>query len=108
MDEPFALSLSKGCPFPATVKVDGRVLGKAAIRKKGFFGSMDADRPSLKVKLDAAGQRLMGGLEKLTLNNNKQDRSLASQFLAWVLAAMQACLRISSQPSHRRFKEVQI
>jgi hypothetical protein len=21
MDEPFALSLSKGCPFPATVKV---------------------------------------------------------------------------------------
>ncbi|MFN9374446.1 MAG: CotH kinase family protein [Planctomycetaceae bacterium] len=73
--------------FPATVKVDGRVLGKAAIRKKGFFGSMDADRPSLKVKLDAAGQRLMGGLEKLTLNNNKQDRSLASQFLAYRLFA---------------------
>ena len=63
--------------FPAKVKVDGRVLANAEIRKKGFFGSMDADRPSLKVKLDAAGQKLMGGLEKLTLNNNKQDRSLA-------------------------------
>jgi spore coat protein CotH len=73
--------------FPATVKVDGRVLAKAAIRKKGFFGSMDPDRPSLKVKLDAAGQKLMGGLEKLTLNNNKQDRSLASQFLAYRLFA---------------------
>ena len=73
--------------FPATVKVDGRVLAKAAIRKKGFFGSMDPDRPSLKVKLDTADQKLMGGLEKLTLNNNKQDRSLASQFLAYRLFA---------------------
>jgi len=73
--------------FPARVKVEGRVVGQAAIRKKGFFGSMDADRPSLKVKLDATGQKLMGGLEKLTLNNNKQDRSLASQFLAYRLFA---------------------
>jgi spore coat protein CotH len=73
--------------FPAKVKVDGRVLANAEIRKKGFFGSMDADRPSLKVKLDAAGQKLMGGLEKLTLNNNKQDHSLASQFLAYRLFA---------------------
>jgi hypothetical protein len=67
--------------------VEGRVVGQAAIRKKGFFGSMDADRPSLKVKLDATGQKLMGGLEKLTLNNNKQDRSVASQFLAYRLFA---------------------
>lgn len=73
--------------FPATVKIDGRVLEKAEIRKKGFLGSMDADRPSLKVKLDSAGQKILGGLEKLTLNNNKQDRSLASQFLAYRLFA---------------------
>jgi len=73
--------------FPARLKVEGQDFGKVEVRKKGFLGSMDADRPSLKVKLTAEDQELLGGLEKLTLNNNKQDRTLASQYLAYRLFA---------------------
>lgn len=73
--------------FPARLKVEGQDFGRVEVRKKGFLGSMDADRPSLKVKLPAEDQKLLGGLEKLTLNNNKQDRTLASQYLAYRLFA---------------------
>ena len=56
------------------------------IRKKGFFGSNDSQRPSLKIKFDEfAKQDPVKGLNRLTLNNNKQDRSLVSQLLAYQL-----------------------
>ncbi|MCY2967056.1 MAG: CotH kinase family protein, partial [Planctomycetota bacterium] len=72
--------------FPAEITIDGRKLGSVDLRKKGFFGSMDQDRPSLKVRVTGADKtRWIGGLDKLTLNNNKQDRAVVSQFLAYRL-----------------------
>lgn len=56
------------------------------VRKKGFFGSADTRRPSLKIKFDEyVDQDPVSGLSRITLNNNKQDRSLASQFLTYQL-----------------------
>lgn len=71
--------------FKANVTVNGTRLSDVEIRKKGFFGSSDADRPSLKVRLSKDKRKLMGGLDKLTLNNNKQDRALSSQYLSYRL-----------------------
>lgn len=80
-----------GSPFtyvPATVTVDGQVMDNVGIRKKGFLGSLDEDRPSLKIKFNkyVAGQRLTG-LERMTLNNNKQDASHMNQCLGYQLFA---------------------
>lgn len=72
--------------FPGTVTINGRRFAGVEIRKKGFFGSMDQERPSLKIKLANADQQAMaGGVERFTLNNNKQDRTHASQILAYRL-----------------------
>jgi len=70
--------------FRATVTVDGQRLTDVGIRKKGFYGSLDAAKPSLKIKTDefVADQRLFG-LKTLTLNNAKQDPSLIKQCLAY-------------------------
>lgn len=69
---------------PASVTIDGVRFPKVGLRKKGFIGSQDRNRPSLKVKLnfvDAAGK--IDGLNNLTFNNNKQDVTLCSQFLGY-------------------------
>ncbi len=72
--------------FRADLWIDGEKLESVGIRKKGFFGSADIQRPSLKVKFDAyKDQDPIKGLSRLTLNNNKQDRSQASQFLTYRL-----------------------
>ena len=47
--EPFADIFSW---FPATVTVDGIAYGEAGVRKKGFFGSLSSDKPSLKLRFD--------------------------------------------------------
>ncbi len=68
--------------FRADIWIDGTKIESVAIRKKGFFGSNDNKRPSLKVKFDEfVEQDPIKGLSRLTLNNNKQDKSLASQML---------------------------
>jgi len=74
--------------FPGRVTVDGRVAEQVGVRKKGFFGSLDTERPSLKVKLDeyVADQRL-SGVQKLTLNNAKSDPSKVKQCIAYRLFA---------------------
>lgn len=71
-------------PFRATVTVDGQTLTDVGVRKKGFYGSLDEAKPSLKIKTDeyVMGQRLFG-LKSLTLNNAKQDPSLIKQCLAY-------------------------
>lgn len=72
--------------FKARLTLDGVSLGEVGIRKKGFFGSSDGLRPSLKIKFDAyQDQRPVAGLDRLTLNNNKQDPSQAIQVLAYRL-----------------------
>ena len=72
--------------FPADVTIDGVTIRKAGIRKKGFFGSLDRTRPSLKIKFDEYEEQAPAvGFDRLTLNNNKQDPSLLSQYLSYKL-----------------------
>lgn len=79
-------------PFPSPwfyveatrITVNGTSLGRVGVRKKGFLGSLAADRPSLKISFDeyVPGQRI-DGLKGLTLNNAKQDRSVLRTCLAY-------------------------
>ncbi|HAB13628.1 MAG TPA: hypothetical protein DCE47_18270, partial [Planctomycetaceae bacterium] len=53
-------------------------------RKKGFIGSQNRNRPSLKIKLDHVDKSAhVGGLRALTFNNNNQDTSQMSQFMGY-------------------------
>ena len=57
----------------ANVTIEGVTFNKVGIRKKGFLGSQDTERPSLKVKLDYYEKnRNIDGLRNLTFNNNRQ------------------------------------
>ena len=70
----------------ASVSIDGVEFPGVGIRKKGFIGSQNSTRPSLKIKLnhlDKEGQ--IDGLTNLTFNNNQQDVSLISQFMGYGL-----------------------
>ena len=70
----------------ASVSIDGVEFPQVGIRKKGFLGSLNSNRPSLKIKLnhvDKKGQ--IGGATNLTFNNNQQDISLISQFMGYAL-----------------------
>ena len=82
LDEPFPSPFTW---FSATVSVDGESYPDIGIRKKGFLGSLDDEKPSLKLRFDkfVDGQSLPGGLKRLTLNNSKQDRSLIGTCLAY-------------------------
>lgn len=70
--------------FAASVTIDGTRLDQVAVHKKGFLGSLNADKPSLKLDLDdyVPGQRYLG-LEKLTLNNANQDPAYVRQCLTY-------------------------
>lgn len=72
--------------FPAAVTIDGQHIENIAVRKKGFFGSLDTQKPSLKLKLDAyiEGQHY-SGVKNLTFNNNKSDPSHVRQCLGYWL-----------------------
>jgi hypothetical protein len=74
--------------FPADVTINGETLGTIAVRKKGFLGSLDSQKPSLKLSFDryVAGQRYHG-LERMTLNNAKQDPALVKQCLGYQFMA---------------------
>ncbi len=71
--------------FKGDITIDGVTVKSVAIRKKGFIGSLDDYRPSLKITFDeyVAGQKPIAGLDRLTLNNNKQDHTLVSQHLTY-------------------------
>ena len=72
--------------FSANMVIDGTDVGKVAIRKKGFVGSLDQDRPSFKVKIDKYDKKKMfAGVNTLTLNNNKQDGSRIHQLIGYQL-----------------------
>ena len=70
--------------YPASLTVDGTTFDQVGVKKKGFFGSLDTDKPSLKIRFDehVPGLEYLG-LEKLTLNNAHQDPSLLRQCLAY-------------------------
>jgi spore coat protein CotH len=62
--------------FTATATVDGVTLENIGVRKKGLLGSVVSDRPSLKLNFDKYEQgQLFEGVERLTLNNSRQDGS---------------------------------
>ena len=70
----------------ASVTIDGVSFPKVGLRKKGFLGSLNAYRPSLKIKLNHVDKAAsIEGLNNLTLNNNQQDHSLVSQFMGYAL-----------------------
>ena len=70
--------------FRADLRIDGIEIKEVGIRKKGFFGSLDDDFPSLRIKLDEyVDQKPLGDIKRLTLNNNKQDTTLLSQYMAY-------------------------
>lgn len=70
----------------ASVSIDGVVFPKVGLRKKGFIGSLSHTRPSLKIKLNHIDKGSeIDGLTNLTLNNNKQDTGLVSQFMGYAL-----------------------
>lgn len=66
------------------IVINGQTFKDVGVRKKGFIGSLDRHRPSLKISFDKyVKKRTVGGQEKLTLNNNKQDPSAMSQAIAY-------------------------
>ncbi|HND55201.1 MAG TPA: CotH kinase family protein, partial [Pirellulaceae bacterium] len=76
-DKPFSY-------FSADVTIDGKKISNVGVRKKGFLGSLDAVRPSLKIKFDEYQKQKVGvGFDRLTLNNNKQDSSRLTQYLSY-------------------------
>ncbi|MCO4761803.1 MAG: CotH kinase family protein [Myxococcales bacterium] len=99
-------------PFPntyqwrpaSTVTINGRSVSNVHIRKKGFIGSVNSVKPSIKLKFDAAvdGQQLFG-TTRMTLNNSVQDPSLMVQCLTYDLT------RKSGLPAPRcNFAEVTV
>ena len=70
----------------AKVKIDGVEYSKVGLRKKGFLGSLNSSRPSLKIKLNHVDkQAQLNGLTMLTFNNNQQDFTLMSQTMGYAL-----------------------
>ena len=70
----------------ASVSIDGMVFPKVGIRKKGFIGSQNHVRPSLKIKLNHVDKKgSIDGLTNLTFNNNQQDVTQVSQFMGYAL-----------------------
>jgi hypothetical protein len=91
---PLDILLGEGCtsapfvsPFneyPATVNIDGMTLTNVSVRKKGFLGSLDDRKPSIKIDLDeyVDGQEF-AGVDSITLNNNRQDPAFIRQCLSY-------------------------
>ena len=68
------------------VTIDGKKIEDVGIRKKGFLGSLNVERPSLKIRFDKyREQNPVDGLDRLTLNNNNQDPSRVCQYLSYKL-----------------------
>jgi spore coat protein H len=60
--------------YSAEVNIDGIDLYNIGIRKKGFFGSIFSDAPSMKLdfaKYNASNS--IAGIDNITLNNNSED-----------------------------------
>ena len=70
----------------AKLTIDGVEFPEVGIRKKGFIGSQNSSRPSLKIKLNHIDEKAQaGGLTSLTFNNNNQDITLMSQFMGYAM-----------------------
>ncbi len=81
MAQPFAKPFTW---FPANVTVDGIRRDQIMVRKKGYLGSLNEERPALKLRLDAVRpDQTLYGLTRLTLNNAVQDPTWLRQCLSY-------------------------
>ncbi len=72
--------------FHADVTVDGERYEDVGIRKKGLLGSETSVNPSLKIRFDRyQDDQLHDGVDRLTLNNGRQDPAIISQCLGYEL-----------------------
>ena len=72
----------------ADVTIDGRAFAQAGVRKKGFYGSLSEDKPSLKIRLDKYNAGAFDGdVTRFTLNNAKQDPSAINTCMAYHIFA---------------------
>ncbi len=80
--------LSVFTDFHANATIDGQRLENVGLHKKGFLGSLDPDKPSLRVKFDqwVTGQNL-AGLDRFVLNSSISDPSYVKQCLAYEMFA---------------------
>ena len=70
--------------FRASVTINGQPLDNVGIRKKGYLGSLSEEKPSFKLDFSEYQEgRYFQGLDRLTLNNNRQDPSHLRQCLAY-------------------------
>jgi hypothetical protein len=78
-------------PFPnpftwkrAKLTIDGTSIDGVGVRKKGFLGSLDKIRPSLKIATDAfESKQTLLGVKDFTFNNVRQDPALISECLGF-------------------------
>jgi hypothetical protein len=82
--QPFASPFSY---VHADVVVDGVARADVGLRKKGFLGSLDENKPSLKLSLDEYTDQELYGTHDITLNNAKQDPSYLNQCLGYAAFA---------------------
>ena len=72
--------------FSGIVTVNGERLTNVGVRKKGFIGSMNEDKPSFKIRFDKFEEdQTYLDAKRLTLNNDVQDPSYVRQCLAYDL-----------------------
>ncbi|MBN2343731.1 MAG: CotH kinase family protein [Deltaproteobacteria bacterium] len=70
--------------FRANITIDGQPVNDVGIRKKGFYGSLSEEKPSLKVKFSEYNEdQTYAGEERLTLNNAVSDPSYVKQCLGY-------------------------
>ena len=74
--------------FEATISIDGEEVGQVGIRKKGFLGSLDDFRPSLKIGVDRfVDGQTYASQTRLTFNNQRQDPSRLNACMAYSIFA---------------------
>lgn len=72
--------------YRGDVTIDGVSFGNVGLRKKGLLGSVNAQRPSIKINFDKFGEEdQFEGISLMTLNNNDTDSSQVRQFLSYEL-----------------------
>ena len=72
--------------FKGDVTISGKLFKNVGLRKKGLLGSVNAQRPSIKINFDKFGtEQEFKGVSLMTLNNNDTDASLVKQHMAYEL-----------------------
>ena len=72
--------------FKGDVTISGKLFKNVGLRKKGLLGSVNAQRPSIKINFDKFGTKQeFEGISLMTLNNNDTDASLVKQHMAYEL-----------------------